>query len=91
MDSIPSLLNKIKQKNATVGIIGLGYVGLPLSIRFSEEGFKVLGFDIDKEKVEVLNSGKSYIKHIKEADITAMANKGFTAQSREIVNSSTLK
>jgi UDP-N-acetyl-D-glucosamine dehydrogenase len=47
MNSIPSFLNKIKQKNATIGIIGLGYVGHPLAIRFSEYGFQVFGFDID--------------------------------------------
>jgi len=67
-----SLLNKIKQKNATIGIIGLGYVGLPLAIRFSEEGFKVIGFDIDDSKVKMLNKGESYIKHIYEDDISVM-------------------
>ena len=74
-----SLKNNIQQKNATIGIIGLGYVGLPLAIRFSEENFKVVGFDIDKEKVDLLNSGKSYIKHIKEGAISAMSNNGFVA------------
>ena len=69
-------------------MIGLGYVGLPLAIRFSEEGFKVIGFDIDKEKVELLNKGKSYIKHIKEDNIAAMSNNGFTATTEfdEITN-----
>jgi len=69
-------------------VIGLGYVGLPLAIRFSEEGFKVIGFDIDKEKVELLNKGKSYIKHIKEDNIAAMSNNGFTATTEfdEITN-----
>jgi UDP-N-acetyl-D-glucosamine dehydrogenase len=47
-----------------VGIIGLGYVGLPLVLRFCEVGFKVLGFDTDAEKVERLNRGKSYIKPV---------------------------
>jgi len=74
-----SLLNKIKQKNATIGIIGLGYVGLPLAIRFSEEGFKVVGFDIDDSKVKMLNNGKSYIKHIYEDDISGMIEQGFIA------------
>jgi UDP-N-acetyl-D-glucosamine dehydrogenase len=76
-----SLKSKIKNHKSTIGVIGLGYVGLPLAIRFSEEGFKVVGFDIDEEKVKLLNEGKSYIKHIKEADITAMANNGFKATS----------
>ena len=74
-----SLLNKIKQKNATIGIIGLGYVGLPLAIRFAEVGFKVIGFDIDDSKVKMLNNGKSYIKHINEDDISAMGEQGFIA------------
>ena len=73
------LKSRIKNHKSTIGVIGLGYVGLPLSIRFSEEGFKVVGLDIDKEKVKLLNVGKSYIKHIKEADISKMANNGFNA------------
>jgi UDP-N-acetyl-D-glucosamine dehydrogenase len=58
------LLAKIKDRQALVGIIGLGYVGLPLVMRFCEVGFKVLGFDTDPSKVERLNRGESYIKHI---------------------------
>ena len=59
------LTSKIKNKESKIGIIGLGYVGLPLVIRFSQEGFKVIGFDVDKSKIKSLNEGKSYIKHIK--------------------------
>ena len=59
-----SLLNRINERSALIGIVGLGYVGLPLVLRFCEEGFNVLGFDIDREKADKLNSGKSYIKHI---------------------------
>jgi UDP-N-acetyl-D-glucosamine dehydrogenase len=58
------LLQKIKKKKASIGIIGLGYVGLPLVKIFHGAGFNVTGFDIDRKKVEMLNSGKSYIKHI---------------------------
>jgi len=58
------LNTKISDKSARIGIVGLGYVGLPLVIRFAEEGFPVLGFDVDKQKVDMLNKGKSYIKHI---------------------------
>ena len=58
------LIDKLKERKATIGIIGLGYVGLPLVIRFADENFKVLGFDIDSRKVDKLNSGQSYIKHI---------------------------
>ena len=59
-----SLLNRINERSALIGIVGLGYVGLPLVLRFCEEGFKVLGFDIDREKADKLNRGESYIKHI---------------------------
>ena len=85
---IENIKSSIVNRKSTIGIIGLGYVGLPLAIRFSEEGFKVVGFDIDKEKVNLLNSGKSYIKHIKEADISKMENNGFkaTADFSEIAN-----
>lgn len=64
-----ALLKKIKSHRAEIGIIGLGYVGLPMVLRFAEEKFSVTGFDIDKEKVNVLNSGKSYIRHIPEIKI----------------------
>jgi UDP-N-acetyl-D-glucosamine dehydrogenase len=74
-----SLTQIIKSKESTIGIIGLGYVGLPLAIRFSEEEFKVIGFDIDDVKVNLLNNQESYIKHIKEDDISAMFDQGFMA------------
>jgi len=74
-----SLLTKIQKHEFIVGIIGLGYVGLPLVIRFSQEGFKVVGFDIDKEKINQLNEGKSYIRHINAEDISAITKNGFTA------------
>ncbi len=58
------LLSAINDKSARVGIIGLGYVGLPLAGAFINSGFRVLGFDIDQDKVDRLNDGQSYIKHI---------------------------
>src|SRR3990172_3232890 len=61
---VNSLLNRINERSALIGIVGLGYVGLPLVLRFCEEGFNVLGFDIVREKADKLNSGESYIKHI---------------------------
>lgn len=57
-------LDKIRDKKAVIGVIGLGYVGLPLNLCFVEKGFRSIGFDIDKNKVDALNEGKSYIKHI---------------------------
>ena len=58
------LLEKIQLKEAKIGIVGLGYVGLPLLMEFVEEKFITIGFDIDTKKVDSLNAGKSYIKHI---------------------------
>ena len=57
-------LQKIKEKKAHIGIIGLGYVGLPLAIEFCKTGFQVTGLDIDQEKIDLLSQGESYIKHI---------------------------
>ena len=74
-----NLLKIITDKSATVGIIGLGYVGLPLVIRFAEEKFKVIGFDIDTEKCRALNSGESYIRHICAESIQIAMKNGFTA------------
>jgi len=61
-----TIIEKIKSKDAKLGIIGLGYVGLPLAREFLKKGFTVLGFDVDEKKVKMLNKGKSYIKHIKD-------------------------
>lgn len=72
------LLEKINSKTATIGILGLGYVGIPLAIRISEIGFKVLGFDVLQDRVDGLNAGKSPIKHIPDADIEDMVSTGFT-------------
>ena len=59
-----NLIKKIKEKEAKVSIIGLGYVGLPLAIEFCNAGFRVTGFDTDENKVKMLRQGESYIKHI---------------------------
>src|SRR6185369_1958009 len=61
------LLSKIRAHKATIAVVGLGYVGLPLVLRFAEEHFKVLGFDTDAEKVKKLSLGRSYIRHIEES------------------------
>lgn len=64
------LLKKISSKESRIGIIGLGYVGLPLACEFADENFAVTGFDIDRNKIESISSRKSYIKHIKSARLT---------------------
>lgn len=68
------LIEKIRTKKAKIGIIGLGYVGLPLVIEFSKKNFNVTGFDIDEEKVNLLKKGKSYIKHIPSEIIKELKN-----------------
>jgi UDP-N-acetyl-D-glucosamine dehydrogenase len=62
-------VDKIKNKESIIGIIGLGYVGLPLMLRFAEEGYRVLGFDVDEKKNQALNEGRSYIEHISSSQI----------------------
>ena len=64
-----ALLEKIQDRSSTVGIVGLGYVGVPLALTFVEAGFPVLGFDVDPEKVATLNAGESYIEHIEEEGV----------------------
>ena len=73
------LLAKIKSHDAVIGIVGLGYVGLPLVLRFHEVGFRVIGFDIDSSKVDALNAGRSYIEHIPSDRVAAIATDGFEA------------
>ncbi len=73
------LINKLTDKTAIIGIVGLGYVGIPLALRYAEAGYKVVGFDIDPEKVEKISSGKTYIKHIPDEDIQAAVDRGFEA------------
>jgi len=74
-----NLITKLSDKTAVIGILGLGYVGLPLMIRYAEIGYKVLGIDIDQEKVDILKKGKSYIEHIASEKIKVSLEKGFEA------------
>jgi UDP-N-acetyl-D-glucosamine dehydrogenase len=71
----------VEQRKARIGILGLGYVGIPLALRFHEVGYSVLGFDIDDQRIADLNAGESPIKHIPSKDIAAMAAGGFEATS----------
>src|SRR5947209_1333645 len=59
------------QRRATIGIIGMGYVGMPLALAAWTAGFEVVGFDIDPEKVDAINKGQSYIKHISGDEVAA--------------------
>ena len=77
-----NLESRILKHQAHVGVIGLGYVGLPLVKTFLNKGFKVTGFDIDRKKVDMLNRGRSYIRHISAGELkTFLAKKKFKATS----------
>ncbi|MFC5085708.1 nucleotide sugar dehydrogenase [Microvirga arabica] len=76
-----TLLKRLNDKTAVVGIVGLGYVGLPLSLRYSEVGYKVIGFDIDQDKVDALNKGQTYIEHIPNERIAKAIKSGFEPSS----------
>jgi len=77
--SVEQFSNKIQQREARVGIIGLGYVGLQLALLYSEQKFRVTGFDIDSRKIETLAKGGSYIYRIAAEEIQAAKKNGFTA------------
>jgi len=74
-----SLTTKLENRTAKIGVIGLGYVGLPLVLLFSEQDFRVTGFDVDAKKVDIIKRGGSYIVRIPETEIQAAKAKGFTA------------
>src|SRR5438477_1952153 len=73
---IDALAARFREHRATIGVIGLGYVGLPLLRTAAERGFSALGFDIDEAKVGVLNAGGSYLRHISPASIAAVRDSG---------------
>jgi UDP-N-acetyl-D-glucosamine dehydrogenase len=73
---IDQFLKKIQEGQALIGIIGMGYVGLPLVLRFCEEGFRVLGFDVDSKKVAQLKRGSSYLKSIPPSRISQFVRNG---------------
>lgn len=75
-ETYSSLMNKIMNKTAVIGIIGLGYVGLPLAMEKAKAGYKTIGFDIQKKKVDMVNSGVSYIGDIQSEDLIEMTTSG---------------
>jgi UDP-N-acetyl-D-glucosamine dehydrogenase len=79
--SLSDLKRKIENRQARIGIVGMGYVGLPLALLFSNEGFRVTGFDIEERKVKTLNSGGSYIVRILPDAIQQAQKSGFVATS----------
>ncbi len=73
------LVASVTARTAHIGVIGMGYVGLPLALLFDEEGFSVTGFDIDSRKVSALNKGESYIAHLPATEIQSAQSRGFSA------------
>ena len=73
---MPTLLEKIKSKVAKVGVIGLGYVGLPLAVEKAKAGFQVLGFDIQPEKVDKINRGENYIGDVVPEELSTLSQNG---------------
>jgi UDP-N-acetyl-D-glucosamine dehydrogenase len=70
------LEKKIKNRSAVVGIIGMGYVGLPLAVELGRENFKVMGIDISVNKINLINSGKSDIDDVKDKDLKPLVKAG---------------
>jgi len=76
--------NKIIEKRAILGVIGLGYVGLPLAVEKAKAGFKTIGFDVQKEKVEMVNAGQNYIGDVVSEDLAALVNSGLLSATTDI-------
>lgn len=76
MSEAKHLIKLLKGREATVGVLGLGYVGLPLVLSYCNAGFKVTGFDVDKKKIHKLKLGESYIKHISDDAVTKAIEQG---------------
>jgi UDP-N-acetyl-D-glucosamine dehydrogenase len=74
---------KIEDKSAHIGVVGLGYVGLPLSIAFLKKGYRVLGFDIDPQKATLLHQGKSYLKHISSESFFSYVKEDYFVASND--------
>ncbi len=75
------LLDRIRNRSAVVGVLGLGYVGLPLAVAFARKGFRVVGLDTDDAKVERLRAGKTYIRHIPDEVVSELLARGFEPTS----------
>lgn len=75
-DITNNLIKKLNDKTATIGVVGLGYVGLPLAVEKAKAGFSVIGFDVQEEKVNMVNSGENYIGDVVQEDLEQLVNNG---------------
>src|SRR5688572_15204247 len=71
-----TLLEKIKTRRARTGVVGLGYVGLPLAVEFGKSGFHTTGIDLDDRKIKAITEGRSYIPDVPTADVKALRDSG---------------
>lgn len=76
MSSFENLLNKIESRNAVIGVVGLGYVGLPLAVEKAKAGYQVIGFDVQQSRVDQVNDGKNYIGDVVDTDLDEMVKSG---------------
>jgi UDP-N-acetyl-D-glucosamine dehydrogenase len=83
MTTKTELLDKIEQRKAVIGVIGIGYVGLPLAVEFAKEGYRVIGVDVSAEKVRLLNEGKSYIIDIPTPTVADLAGRGLLSATTD--------
>ena len=71
------LKEKILSQKATIGVVGLGYVGMPIALEFAKKGFQVIGMDVSEPKVEMLNQGENFIEDLKDEEIAQVVKDGF--------------
>ena len=74
-----SILLCLADRKAVIGVVGLGYVGLPLALRYAEAGYSILGFDIDPDKPHLLAQGRSYYRHIADSRVKAASRSSASA------------
>ena len=77
------LLDKIARKEMRVGVVGLGYVGLPLAVEKAKAGFKTIGFDVNSEKVRLVNEGHNYIGDVVDSDLKQIVESGMLSATTD--------
>ena len=77
------LLKKIKNREIVAGVVGLGYVGLPLAVEKAKAGFKTIGFDVQSSKVDMVNQGHNYIGDVVDSDLADLVNTGLLSATTD--------
>ena len=80
------LLEKIAKRDITVGVVGLGYVGLPLAVEKAKAGFKTIGFDVQEEKVKMVNEGHNYIGDVVNEDLKELVESGMMKATSDFLS-----